>query len=231
MTIIFIAGVLPALVLLHFVYKQDKIEKEPPGLILKIFLAGGLTTIPAGLVERILIPIAQNLLASYEITIAFLLVENFLIVALAEEGFKRFAVRRLTWNHPDFNYRFDGVVYGVAASLGFAAFENVMYIMGFGLGVAPIRAVTAIPLHCIAGIFMGNYYGMAKYHSSRGQDVLSRRNMFLSLLVPVLIHGYYDFAAGMASNIFAASFLLFIVVLDIIAIFAVRRYASNDQPT
>lgn len=231
MTIIFIAGVLPALVLLHFIYKQDAIEKEPPGLILKIFLAGGLTTIPAGLVERIFIPIAQNLLASYEITLAFLLVENFLIVALAEEGFKRFAMKRLTWNHPDFNYRFDGVVYGVAASLGFAAFENVMYIMGFGLGVAPIRAVTAIPLHCIAGVFMGHFYGMAKYYTARGEASMSRRNMIFSLLVPVLIHGYYDFAAGTSSSVFAATFFLFIVVLDIIAILAVRRYARNDQPT
>ena len=163
MSIIFIAGVLPALILLYFIYKQDKIEKEPFGLLAKLFIAGGLMTIPAGIAEAFFIPIASRILEPTGSMTLFLLVENFLIIALAEEGFKRLAMRGLTWRHPAFNFRFDGVVYGVAAALGFAAFENVMYIFGYGLGVAPVRAVTAIPLHCIAGVFMGHYYGLAKY--------------------------------------------------------------------
>ena len=231
MSIIFIAGVLPALILLYFIYKQDKIEKEPLGLLAKLFIAGGLMTIPAGIAEAFFIPIASRILEPTGSMTLFLLVENFLIIALAEEGFKRLAMRGLTWRHPAFNFRFDGVVYGVAAALGFAAFENVMYIFGYGLGVAPVRAVTAIPLHCIAGVFMGHYYGMAKYFLSRGMAAESRRNMHLSLLVPVLIHGCYDFAAMAGNESVAAGFLLFIVVLDIIAISAVRRYSRTDQPT
>ena len=229
MSIIFIAGVLPALILLYFIYRQDRIEKEPIGLLAKLFIVGGLMTIPAGIAESFFIPIAARILAPGGVTTAFLLVENFLIIALAEEGFKRLAMKRLTWRHPAFNYRFDGVVYGVAAALGFAAFENVMYIMGYGLAVAPVRAVTAIPLHCIAGVFMGHYYGMAKYFLSRGMEAASRRNMRLSLLIPILIHGFYDFAAMAGNEAVAAGFLLFIVVLDIIAISAVRRYSRTDQ--
>ena len=230
MSIIFIAGVLPALILLYFIYKQDRIEKEPFGLLAKLFIAGGLMTIPAGIAESVFIPIASRILAPTGSVTLFLLVENFLIIALAEEGFKRLAMRGLTWRHPAFNFRFDGVVYGVASALGFAAFENVMYIFGYGLGVAPVRAVTAIPLHCIAGVFMGHYYGMAKYFLSRGMEAESRSNMRLSLLVPVLFHGFYDFAAMAGKGSVAAGFLLFIVVLDIIAISAVRRYSRNDQP-
>ena len=187
-------------------------------------------TIPAGIAEAFFIPIASRILEPTGSMTLFLLVENFLIIALAEEGFKRLAMRGLTWRHPAFNFRFDGVVYGVAAALGFAAFENVMYILGYGLGVAPVRAVTAIPLQCIAGVFMGHYYGMAKYFLSRGMEAESRRNMRLSLLVPVLIHGFYDFAAMAGNGSVAAGFLLFIVALDIIAISAVRRYSRTDQP-
>lgn len=230
MSIIFIAGMLPALVLLYFIYKQDKIEKEPAGLLAKLFIAGGLMTIPAGLAESFFIPIAARLLSPTGSTAAFLFVENFLIIALAEEGFKRLAMRGLTRNHPAFNYRFDGVVYGVAVALGFAAFENVMYIMGYGLAIAPVRAVTAIPLHCIAGVFMGHHYGMAKWCASRGMAAESSRNMRWSLLIPVLIHGFYDFAAMSRSESIAAGFLLFIVVLDIFAISAIRRFSRNDQP-
>lgn len=231
MSIIILAGMLPALVLLYFIYKQDRVEKEPLGLLAKLFIAGGLMTIPAGIAESFLIPIAARILAGGGNTLAFLLVENFLIIAVAEEGFKRLAMRRLTWNHPAFNYRFDGVVYGVAAALGFAAFENVMYILGYGLVVAPVRAITAIPLHCIVGVFMGHFYGMSKYYASRGREPESRRNMSLSLLVPVVIHGFYDFAAMAGNSSLEAGFLLFIVVLDIIAISAVRRYSRTDQPT
>ena len=229
MSIIIIAGMLPAFILLYFIYKQDKIEKEPMGLIIKLFILGGLMTIPAGIAESFFIPIAMNLLAGGS-GLLFLLVENFLIVGLAEEGFKRLVMRGLTWNHPAFNYRFDGVVYGVAVSLGFAAFENVMYVMGYGLGIAPIRAVTAIPLHCIVGVFMGHYYGMSRFYAVRGKEIQSRRNQKLSLWVPVLIHGLYDFAAVAGSPAMEAGFLAFIVILDIIAISAVRRFARNDQP-
>ena len=229
MSIIFIAGMLPALVLLYFIYKQDKIEKEPLGLLAKLFIAGGLMTISAGIAESIFIPIALNILGQAGSKTLFLLVENFLIIALAEEGFKRLAMRTLTWKHPAFNYRFDGVVYGVAAALGFAAFENVMYIMGYGLGIAPVRAVTAIPLHCIAGVFMGHFYGMAKWCMNRGMVAEGKKAMRLSLLVPVLIHGFYDFAAMAGNETVAAGFLLFIVALDIFAISAVRKFSRNDQ--
>ena len=54
--------------------------------------------------------------------------------------------------------------------------------------------------------------------------------MRLSLLVPVLIHGFYDFAAMAGNGSVAVGFLLFIVALDIIAISAVRRYSRTDQP-
>ena len=96
MSIIFIAGVLPALILLYFIYKQDRIEKEPFGLLAKLFIAGGLMTIPAGIAESVFIPIASRILAPTGSVTLFLLVENFLIIALAEEGFKRLAMRGLT---------------------------------------------------------------------------------------------------------------------------------------
>jgi RsiW-degrading membrane proteinase PrsW (M82 family) len=96
--------VLPALILLYFIYRQDRIEKEPIGLLAKLFIVGGLMTIPAGIAESFFIPIAARILAPGGVTTAFLLVENFLIIALAEEGFKRLAMKRLTWRHPAFNY-------------------------------------------------------------------------------------------------------------------------------
>ncbi len=228
MLAILILALVPPLYLMVRIYRQDKIEKEPPRLLLRLFLCGCLSTILAGLLEELgslVLGYTGLPMSSY----LYQLLMNFLVIGLAEEGVKHFFTRRNTWNHPAFNYRFDGVVYAVFTSLGFAAAENVMYVGGFGLGVAPIRAITAIPLHCIAGIFMGHFYGMAKYYDARGDYNGTRRNMRLSMLIPVLIHGFYDFCASYDSTVLGAIFLLNIIMLDIVAIRSVRKFSRNDS--
>ena len=155
-----IVGMLPAILLIIYIYKIDSVEKEPFPLLLSLFLLGGFSTIAASLLEEL---------------------------------------RKRTWYRPEFNFRFDAVVYSVSVSLGFAAFENVLYIMNFGLGVAPIRAVTAIPMHCITGIFMGHYYGQAKYCEFRHEWTKMSIYNITAYVVPVLLHGFYDFAAGSES--------------------------------
>ncbi|MBQ7447525.1 MAG: PrsW family intramembrane metalloprotease [Eubacterium sp.] len=228
--ILLLAALLPPLILLFFVWKQDTIEKEPIGLLVKLFVFGCLTTFAAMILEMI----GERILAgifggSYSSLIGQLLM-YFIVVAWSEEGVKRFVLRRTTWKHPAFDYRFDGIVYAVAVSLGFAALENIEYVFSFGgLAVAGVRAITAIPLHCIAGIFMGHYYGEAKMASMRGDTALSKRFMFLSLLVPILIHGFYDFCATQESGILTLVYWIFVVVLDIIAFRCVKKYSRADM--
>ena len=116
-------GMVPSFLLIWYIYRLDKIEKEPFGLIVKLFVFGGLSTISATILELLFSSILGNFL--YSGTILYQIISNFLIIALVEEGGKRFALRKVTWKNPNFNYRFDAVVYAVTVSLGFAAFENV----------------------------------------------------------------------------------------------------------
>ncbi len=224
---VLVAGVLPCLILIGMIYAADEIEKEPFGLLLKIFLFGCFTTIPAAVLERIGTIILGNLPIDMGSPLYNALM-MFLVVGVAEEGLKHLNTRLCTWEHPAFNYRFDGVVYSVMASLGFAAAENVMYIYIYGLTLAPVRALTSIPLHCICGVFMGHYYGQAKYYEQQGEYGKRKLNMLLSVVIPVLIHGFYDFCVtgGMALLVF----LIFMVILDVVAFRAVRRYSKEDTP-
>lgn len=225
-SIIFIA-ILPALILMILIFRQDKIEKEPAGLLLKIFLLGAVSTILAGWLERLALMVLDVFHPNrYSTVYAF--IEYFCIVALVEEGCKYLVMKKTTWRHPAFNYRFDAVVYGVFSALGFAAAENILYVLNLGIGVAPIRAVTAVPLHCICGIFMGHYYGQQKAcerWNMKGRQALYK---VLALLVPILIHGFYDFAATSSSGLMHAAFIVFIIVLYIVAFFSVRRYSIED---
>lgn len=233
MTLFLAASVLPPLYLLWKVYQSDKIEKEPPRLLLTIFLFGMLSTLPAGILETI----GQVVLVSvFHLNpetgsgggTVFNLVFYFLVVGGAEELVKFYAMKIPTWRSRDFDYVFDGVVYGVTSALGFATLENILYVMDSGLLTAGVRAWTAIPLHCIAGIFMGHFYGIAKAADLWNDKGVRRKMMRRSILLPLLIHGAYDFIAASENEILTLFFFVYIVILDIVAIRALKRYAGRD---
>ena len=222
-----IAALLPALLLMFLIYRQDRVEREPAGLLLRLFFLGALVTLPAGWLERLALSFLRTV-SPNEMGALNGFISNFLIIALIEEGGKYLVMRLSTWKHPAFNYRFDAVVYGAFAALGFAAAENILYVFRMGIGVAPVRAVTAIPLHCICGIFMGHFYGMAK--ACERYDMRARCIQYhaLSLLLPMLIHGFYDFSVTSPYAAMRTVFLVFVIGLDIAAIISIRKYARQD---
>ena len=225
---ILVAGLLPCVVLLFYIYRKDTVEKEPVGLLIKLLLLGCLSTIPAIILEMI----GSYILSAIGLTegsTLYYLIENFLIIAVAEEASKRYMLRKGSWNDPAFNYVFDGVVYAVFVSLGFAGLENVGYIAGFGMEVAVIRGLAAIPLHAICGVFMGHLYGLHKAYSKYGYAKEAAANKKLSLLVPVLIHGFYDFCASVQSETMSYVWLGFVIVMDVIAFIQIRNYSKNDK--
>ena len=113
--------------------------------------------------------------------------------------------------------------------MGFAAFENIGYVFSYGFYNALGRAVTAVPSHCVFGIFMGYYYGVAKYCAVRKSWRKESIYQFLSLLVPLLMHGTYDFTAASAGSGLSAMFLIYIVVIDVVALVMVGRMSRNDS--
>ena len=227
MSMVLVAGLVPCVVLLWYINKKDSVEKEPPRLLVKLIFLGCLSTIPAMLLELV----GTNILSSIgmdETSYLYIFVENFFIVALAEEGCKKLMLRLGSWKNPAFNYVFDGVVYGVCVALGFAGLENVLYISGFGMEVAVVRGLAAVPLHAICGVFMGHFYGLEKKYMVSGMTGLAKNVRTLSMVIPVLIHGFYDFAASIGSDTFAYIWLGFIVIVDIIAINAIKQYSGAD---
>lgn len=170
--IYFLAAVLPAIFLMRYVYRQDSIEQEPPYLLWSLVGKGVLAALAAIVLEVI----GQTAL---DITMDpndpnYVYILAFLVVAVIEEGTKFFFLYRRTWNDPNFNYQFDGIVYAVFVSLGFAAFENVKYVFSYGLSVALPRAILAIPGHMSFSVFMGLFYSRARLCADRKRGLARR---------------------------------------------------------
>lgn len=221
-----IIAVAPALFLMKKVYDLDKIEKEPRGLLWKLFLAGCLSVIPGIILERLYTHLVSPLFLSASTTV-YLLAETFLGVALMEEGVKFFFLYKCAYRHPAFNYRFDGVVYAVFVSLGFALVENILYVAKFGIVTGLIRAVLSVPLHGVCGVYMGLALGDLKSRSPRS-SLLSAPLFCLPL--PVLIHGFYDYCLSRDSGLSLLLFFVFVAAVFLLCLKRLKSAARKDAP-
>ena len=217
-------SVLPSIILFIVIWRSDKIEKEPPKLLWKLFFFGFLTIISAIIIETVGGDVIFGFLDKS--SILYQLIENFLIVALAEEGGKYFVLKKVTWKHPAFNYTFDAVVYSVTVSLGFATPENILYLLDGEISTAVARALLSVPGHVIYAIYMGYFFGLAKHAEAYNDLRLRDKYLKKAFFIPVLMHGFYDFCLNPDEELFLLVFLVFEVIVTILAIRKIRKLSS-----
>ena len=225
--ILIAAAVIPAVFLLIRVYKADRLDKEPKGLLLSLVLFGILSTFVALLTEKLGMALLRQFVRQE--SVLYYAILYFVIVACSEEGAKYVLLKIRTWNSPYFNCQFDGVVYAVFVSLGFALWENIGYVVENGFATALVRALTAVPGHACFGVFMGVFYGAAKRFDGMRAPLRSRRCRRLSLLLPVLIHGSYDFIATLPAKRAGLIFVLFVLVLFALSFRLIKKAAADDR--
>lgn len=239
MPVLTLLAVIPSVFLLIKVYQADKVEKEPAPLLFKLFIKGLESAFFAAVVEALLINFGLNTLVQLgliegEGSFLYHAIEAFLIVAVAEEGFKYYFLKQTTWTHPAFDYRFDAVVYAVFVSLGFATIENILYVWGSqiesgtGLQLSVYRGVLSVPAHCVFAVAMGIHYGAAKYAQGHEQFDLEEAGLRKAFLVPVLMHGFFDFALMMNQPLYTGLFFVFVILADYRALKAVGRASQTD---
>ncbi|MBI1369373.1 MAG: PrsW family intramembrane metalloprotease [Planctomycetes bacterium] len=173
------AALLPSLALLLHFYLRDR-NREPAKVVRTTFILGVLITIPAGLLGA---PILMSLQLPPEPWAAGLIVA-FAAAGIPEECFKFLVLRGYAARKAAFDEPMDGIVYGVAASLGFAALENVLYVLQGGWAVAITRAFTAVPAHACFGAIMGYFVGRSRINKIGSS--------LIGLVAAILAHGLYD---------------------------------------
>lgn len=223
-----LAAVLPAIFLMRYVYRQDQIEPEPVGLLASLVWKGVLAALAAIVLESLGQMVLDGQVSQDNPNYVYYLA--FLVVAAVEEGTKLFFLYRRTWKEPDFNYRFDAIVYAVFVSLGFAAFENVKYVLSYGLSVALPRAILAVPGHMGFAVFMGIFYGRAKRCADWGNRFDCKVNLILSYLFPVALHGVYDSCCMTGTGRSTVVFVIFVLVMYLLVFRLIRHESRTDTP-
>ena len=120
------------------------------------------------------------------------------------------------------------MVYSVVVSLGFATFENILYVFQNGIGTAITRAIFSVPGHVIDAIFMGYFYGLARRAHGAGEEGAAKRYLFEALLIPVIMHGFYDFCLSTEDGMFILLFLVYEVVITVVAVKKLKSLSKND---
>ena len=191
-----VSAITPPLLIVLFIYRNDLYEKEPHKLLITTFFLGCFLILPMILLELITEKIFKNIF-----------IFSMIGVALVEEGIKYLALLKFNFPKKDFNEPYDGIIYSLVLTMGFALVENVMYVIGNGsegASVSVLRMLTAIPMHSTCGIVMGYFMGMAKMNEKN-----KTKNLMLSIILPVLIHGLYNYFIFI--NLFGISLIIVFV--------------------
>ena len=182
-----ILAIAPVFLIILYIYYKDKYDKEPKRLLFYSFLLGAFVSIIITTILYLVTDFTIPIPIQGNTSVLQLFIKAFFIVALIEEFSKYIIVRYYAQPKKEFNERFDGIIYAVMVSMGFAATENIMYVIEGGYQTALLRAFTAVPAHATFGILMGYFMGKAKFSENR-----IKLNM-LGLLLAVVMHGAYDF--------------------------------------
>ena len=212
----------PGIAICLFIYFKDKYNREPLGLLILSFFMGVLSIIPAIILQMALTKPVEKLMGE---GVFYTAVFSYLIVALSEEGSKFLALRLLPFRRKAFDDPFDGIVYAVVVSMGFATLENILYVTNHGIGTGILRMFLSVPAHATFGVLMGYHLGLAKFDPAN-----KRRHLMLAIFWPVLFHGTFDFFlfVGNTWMHFAGAVISFIVAVKL-SLKLIRRKQSMSQ--
>lgn len=221
-------AMIPEIILGIIIYKKDVVEKELISLLIKLFLCGILSSFIALLFEIYL----ERFLSVFSINkYMLLLIKSFFTIALVEELVKWLFTYVICYNKKEFNYEYDAIVYSSFVALGFASVENIIAILGngFDISFAIKRSLITVPAHSFFAISSGYYLGKAKRYNKRNWFKKSKKYIIFSLLLPIFIHGMFDYLLFVSTNISLILETLLIVYLYITSYIKIKKTYKKDK--
>ncbi|WP_195940517.1 PrsW family intramembrane metalloprotease [Romboutsia sp. 1001713B170131_170501_G6] len=221
---IFTLAIAPTIAYIFWIYLKDKYDKEPINRLVKFFLLGVFMGVIALIIEFILLKL--NILTGYTSIIYI----SFIVAGMTEEGLKAFVLIPNLLKERYFNEELDGIIYSVFLSLGFATLENLLYILkedqSTVIQVGLIRAIISVPAHMLFAITMGYYISKYKFSTDKFKK---REYLILSVLIPILIHGVFDFILMIEYRWSIILFVVYVLFLGKLNLDKLDKYIINSK--
>lgn len=226
MIALFSLALIPVVFLLVYIYRKDMERPEPWPCLLKALGFGVLSCFVTLLVTLPLPIIADG-------SFFGAIYSAFFTAAIPEEGAKMLMLWLLIRKMKEFDEPFDGIVYAVCIGMGFAGFENILYLLEdedfISLGI--MRGLTAVPGHFSFAVIMGYFFAAAYFGSAASRT----RNLLLAYVVPVVVHGLYDFMLMYEPDELIKLFIMlvwfvFCIVIYIVAYKFIKRMNTPALP-
>ncbi|MDD3052572.1 MAG: PrsW family glutamic-type intramembrane protease [Candidatus Cloacimonetes bacterium] len=223
-----VSAITPVIILLYLFFRKDA-NKEPASILVKCFLGGILS------IMITLIIVRPFTLLSFSNPFFQSFYTAFFLAAIPEEFSKWIIFCWLAWKSLHYDEHYDGILYAVFISLGFAMLENILYVMNGGFYTAMMRSVLAVPAHAFFAVSMGYFFSLSKFCVNQKY----RRHLYLSLLVPIILHGIYDFLliytakaiyfSITLSGILSLLFIVFVIKLWQLGLQRIKQHIDRDK--
>ena len=230
LSVMLFLSIIPIILILLFVYHKDK-KKEPIFLLLVLFCLGIVScflVLKASDLLKLVFPFMN--MTTKEMDLINVILYSFIGVALVEEICKWIMVFTVGYHNKEFDETYDILIYAVFVALGFAFYENIAYVFYIGnIKTAFLRAISAVPGHACYAISMGYYLSIAKQCSFKKRKDLERNNILLSILIPTVFHGIYDFCLMLGYKVFIYVFIVFVIYLYFITVKKLKELSVTNQ--
>lgn len=185
-------SIAPGIAISLYIFLKDQFNREPKLKLLVCFILGCLSVIPA-IIFQVLTTKPTDIY--FQQGILYTAFFSYIIVALSEEMSKFLMLRFYAFPKKTFDEPYDGIVYSVMVSMGFATVENIGYVYQHGVGTALLRMFLAVPAHATFAVLMGYFVGKAKFLPEKRFYYL-----FLGVFWATFFHGTYDFFLFLQGN-------------------------------
>lgn len=193
-------AIAPGTAITLYIYLRDKYDREPLKPLLLSFVLGMAAIVPAFYLQGYLQPVLYKWFPGFTLTYFALLA--FIVVACSEECCKFLMLRVYAYSHKAYNEPFDGIIYSVMVSMGFATLENLEYVLKFGFKTGLVRMFLSVPSHAAFGVLMGYHMGLAKFNPNH-----TVRHMLNGLLLAIFFHGAFDFFLFLQGSLQVKNFI------------------------
>ena len=226
----FLFSFLPGIMWLMFFYHQDEHEKEPLKLLLGVFILSAIAASGFGY------PLEQFFRKESELldrSSWSLWLNAVCVLAVCHELTKFFVLKHVIFNHKEFNEPADGIIYGVASGLGFAAMYNFLYLYSLesiNMDVVPIRIIQFYLTSATFSGVMGYFFSQAKFSAKH-----SERTLTIGFAISCLLNGTVEFIdtrlKGIDYNAWTAMLFTTVLVISIFTfLFIVLKTSVEKSP-